>query len=69
MDDIRDSLRNMVDKKGLRHKYIADRAGMTQQQLCDVFSKRRKLDANELLAICSAADVTLNELAEYTKTN
>lgn len=41
---------------------VAKKAGLTEQQLCDIVKKRRKLDANEMFRICSVINVEPNDL-------
>lgn len=43
---------DMIGKSGYKKKYVAERMGMTQQQLCDVLGGRRKLLADEYVKFC-----------------
>lgn len=65
MLDIRDCLEPAIKSSGMKKLVVAERAGLTQQQLCDVIAKRRKLDSNELMSICDAIKMTPNELVGY----
>lgn len=62
MIDVRDGLRACIERSGLKQLAIAERVNMTDQQICDIVNKRRRLDANELFAICHVIGVTPNEV-------
>lgn len=62
MFDIRDGITPAINSSGLKRNVIAQRAGLTSQQLCDIANKRRKLEANEMLKICEIIGVTPNDL-------
>lgn len=60
--DIRDGVRPAIIQSGLKQSAVAARIGLTEQQLCDIGSKRRKMDANEMIDFCKVVGVTPNEL-------
>lgn len=60
--DARDGVRKAIRRSGMKQVVVAERSGLTEQQLCDIVNKRRRLDANELIAICSVIGVTPNDL-------
>jgi len=60
--DVRDSLADEIQKRGFKQTVIAEKAGLTKQQLSDIISKRRKLDANEMFALCKAMGIMPNVL-------
>lgn len=62
MLDVRDSLDVMIRQSGMKKVVIAERAGMTAQQLTDITQKRRKLEANEMINICKVLGRTPNDL-------
>lgn len=62
MFDVRDGLKVCIERSGMKKVAIAEKIGLTDQQLCDIINKRRKLDANELLNICFEISVTPNEV-------
>ncbi len=67
--DVRDGIRPAIEASGKKRIFIAGQAGMTRQQLCDIESKRRKLEANEMFALCRAIGTTPDALYEAaTKT-
>lgn len=62
MVDARDGLAAIIAESGYYQKYIAHQVGLTEQQLTDILKKRRKLDANEMIALCNVLEVTPNDL-------
>lgn len=48
--------------RGFKQAAIAKKSGLTEQQLSDVLNKKRRLEANEMLAICNAMGITPNDL-------
>ncbi len=65
MTDVRINLRDMIRDKGFRQSAIAGKAGMTPCKLSQVVNLERKLEANEMFALCRAMGVTPVELSEY----
>lgn len=67
MKDIRENLRAVIKDKGYIQAVIANKAGMTPVKLSQIINKERKLEANEMFAVCKAIEMTPMELAEYKK--
>ncbi len=65
MSDIRMNLRNIIKDKGYKQAFIAKKAGMTPCKLSQVINLERKLEANEMFALCKAMEITPVELSEY----
>lgn len=63
--DVRVNLRNFIRDKGYIQAVLAKRAGMNPSKLSQVVNLERKLEANEMFALCEAMNVTPVELAEY----
>lgn len=63
--DVRENLRNAIRDKGYMQSVIAKKANMSPCKLSLIISLNRKMDANEMLAICKAMYMTPTELAEY----
>ena len=55
--DIRDCLRETIKKKGITQSHIAKKIGLSDIDLSNRLLKKRKLEANEMLKICSAIDI------------
>lgn len=62
MTDVRDVLAYELKERCFAQAAVAKKAGLTEQQLCDVVKKRRKLDANEMFRICTIINVSPDEL-------
>lgn len=62
MRDVRDGIADEIQKRGFKQSAIAEKAGLTEQQLSDIICKRRKLDANEMFSLCKAMGIMPNVL-------
>lgn len=60
--DVRDCVASEIKNRGFKQAAIADKAGLTNQQLSDIVNKRRRLDANEMVSLCRAMGITPNDL-------
>lgn len=67
MIDIRDSIRWAIVQSGMKQVVVAERSGLTEQALCDIIKKRRKLDANEMIRFCEVVRVTPNDLYDMAQ--
>lgn len=65
MHDVRDNINRIIQDRAFKQCTIAQRAGLTPDQLCAALKHRRKLDANEFLAICAAMDMRADDVAGY----
>lgn len=65
MQDIRDQISKIIKDRAHNQSVIAHRAGMTPDKLCAALKHRRKLDANEFLAVCTALGMTPEDVAGY----
>ena len=63
--DIRVNLRNVIKDKGYIQAAIANKANMNPSKLSQVINLERKLEANEMFALCEAIEMTPVELAKY----
>lgn len=57
MLDARDGIRRAIRDSGMKQVVVAERAGLTEQQLCDIVKKRRRMDANELFKLCTVLNI------------
>lgn len=62
MIDARDTLAAILRDSLYKQAAVAQKAGLSSQQLTDIIKKRRRLEANEMFRLCVALDVTPNEL-------
>lgn len=57
MLDARDGIRRAIRDSGMKQIVVAERAGLSEQQLCDIVKKRRKMDANKLFNLCTVLNI------------
>lgn len=65
MPDVRDQISRIIEDRALKQAVIAHRAGITPNKLCASLKHRRRLDANEFLAVCSVLGMAPDEVAVY----
>lgn len=65
MPDVRDNITRIIQDRAHNQSVIARRAGLTPDKLCATLKHRRRLDANEFLAVCAALDMTPEAVAGY----
>lgn len=63
--DIRINLKEAIKDRGYIQSAIAKKANMAPCKLSQVINLERKLEANEMFALCKAMDMTPMELLEY----
>lgn len=65
MPDVKDSISRIIQDRAYKQSTIAQRAGLTPDKLCAALKRRRRLDANEFLAVCAALDMKPEDVAGY----
>ncbi len=65
MKDVRINLKEIIKERGFRQAAIAKKAGMSPCKLSQVVNLERKLEANEMFALCNAMGITPVELSEH----
>lgn len=65
MTDVRINLREIIRDRGFIQATIAKKAKMKPCKLSQVVNLERKLEANEMFALCNAMGITPVELSEY----
>lgn len=60
--DVRITLKKIIKERGFNQAAIAKKANMTPTKLCDVLNLRRRLDANEMFALCDAMGINYSDL-------
>ena len=63
--DIRANLKTVIRDRGYIQSAIAKKANMAPCKLSQIINLERRLEANELFALCDAMDMTPVELADY----
>ena len=65
MTVVEENIRRILNEKGLKHKVVAVRAGLTPQQFSDMLNGRRNIYDIDVLHISMALEVTPNELLGF----
>lgn len=61
-DPIAKGIRSIISEKGFVQKNVAERAGLTPQQLSDMLNDRKVIKAIDLVPISRALGVTIPEI-------
>ena len=59
---VANSIRRIITEKGLVQGKVAERAGFSDQQLCDMLADRKIIRAEYVPALAAALGVTPNDL-------
>lgn len=62
MTDIAGNLKVLIKEKGITYTFISAKTGISIDALSRSFLGKRKLSANEMIAICKTIGVDLNDL-------
>lgn len=57
-----DNIRRLIRTKGLKQTYVAEQAGLTDQQLTDILNNRRLLRVEHLEPLARVLGVTIETL-------
>lgn len=57
-----DNIRRLIRTKGLKQTFVAEQAGMTDQQLTDILNNRRLLRVEHLEPLARVLGVTIETL-------
>lgn len=64
--DVRLKIKAIIEDRASSRSEIARRAEMTQPQISNILLCKRRLSADELLRICKALNMTVDEVTNYT---
>lgn len=59
---VSDNVAKIIDKKGLKRKAVAEKAGYSEQMLCDMLNGRRIIKITDVITLGKALDVNTNTL-------
>lgn len=65
MCDVRENLKAIITNSGYKQTVIAQKAQLTPAKLSGILNKSRKLDANEMFALCEVLEITPEQLLNY----
>lgn len=59
-----ENIKRIIKDKGLKQTFVAERAGMTDQQLSDILNKRKLLRVEHLEPLAKALGVDVKKLIQ-----
>lgn len=62
--DAAENIKRIIRDKGLKQTFVAERAGMTDQQLSDILNKRKLLRVEHLEPLAKALGVDVKKLIQ-----
>ncbi len=62
-----DNISRLIEKKGLKQVYVAEKAGYKAQELNDMLNGRRLIKVCDIPKIALALDVEINDIYESGK--
>ena len=64
MVDVRIVLKSIIHSRGFSQSAIARKAEMSPAKLSEILNLRRRLEANEMFALCDAMDIKYSDLRQ-----
>lgn len=61
---IGEAIAESIREKGMKQNFVAEKAGISAQQLSDVCKGRRRIEALECFKVCDAIGINVSELRE-----
>ena len=56
------AIASIIKEKGLKQTFVAEKSGLTRQQLNDICRERRSVSAVECFRICTVIGTDVNDL-------
>ncbi len=66
---VAENIKMRIEANGLKKKTVAAKAGLTQNELADIFGGRRIVKAREILALAEAMEAPVSVLFEPAQRN
>lgn len=63
-----ENIARIIDEKGLKRKSVAQRAGYSDQMLCDMLKGRKLIRISDVARLSRALNVDSNSLFEFEET-
>lgn len=67
MFDARNALREYLNETGIRQSHLARKCGIRSDCLSRMLNGRRRIRADELLLLCQALHLTVEQLSRYDR--
>lgn len=62
------TLKKIIEERGLRHNFVADKCGYSAKKFSAVLNGRKVITPTDVEKICNGLGITPNELYSYNKT-
>jgi transcriptional regulator with XRE-family HTH domain len=62
-----EKLREMIDERGLKQKFIAEKIGISETALSQMLNGKQKIDVDTFLAIATVMHMTPDEIYSFKK--
>ena len=59
---IGEAIAESIREKGMKQRFVAEKAGISPQQLSDICKGRRRIEALECFNVCDAIGIDVSEL-------
>lgn len=56
------NLRSIIQEKGFKHKFVAQKMGIDERKLSAILNGRKVVDVEIILSLCKVLEVSPNEL-------
>lgn len=60
-------IKSLVDEKGISYTFISAKTGIPVDAISKTFMGKRKLTADEMIAICSVTGIDLSDLSNSSR--
>lgn len=67
LDKLTTTIKKIIDDKGLKHKYVAQKMGITERKFCDIINGRKVIDEEIIRLLCNALETRPDILFGYNK--
>lgn len=67
MDIVVYNIRRIMEEKGLKQKYVAERSGFSEQEFSNMLCNRKRINTDFINPICVALGAKPNDLFEIQK--
>lgn len=57
-------LKNIIDCKGIKYKFVSDKSGVEYQRLMRIFNQNATISGSELICLCRVLEVKQSSLME-----
>lgn len=58
-------VKSIIAGKGIKHKFIAEKMGITDRKLSDILNGRKTIDIELIMLFCNALEISPNEILGF----